>query len=319
MRAGIHWAVGAGLEQDVFTDGMAIFKEKFPAEKGHEMEFENLGGADPYPLPVPACRMRYSFGDCLGFAEGWAEKGVEPFEPSAPPDLGPIKEAGAEVHIFAATKDLTTDFDMCLAKLREENPEGVLALILLAEDFDGLGCKNMTMHLHQYIENVDLCVFATSEDKEKVESVFLSKSITSVSGMNIAQAMIAFPRLHFFSLMGEDEKTCGQEIKEKSLLFSTCGIGESSPWAGGDKITHRAFVFENEGKDPIHYVPLPGDSKATVVMCAHVITDILKKAVENGCDESGMEATEAESNVNDLVSEFQQYCGEYCWEDAEEE
>lgn len=257
-------------------------------------------------------RLLYTFGSCHGLAEEWTtnELRVKSLDLASPPEMEPIAEAGAELYIIAAVADLTAELDACISKMREENPSGVLGIILLAEDFGGFECKNLTAHLHQYIENVDMCVFATTAENEQIVSVFLNQdSITAgVSGMDIAGAMIAFPRLHFFTLLNKEKTTCGQDVPDGSLLFSSAKIGADAPVCDEAKFGPRCFIQRDE--KPLHFVNLPGDGTATVVMCLNVLTDIFKKAVDAGFEEGDgdeMEHNEAKSNVNDLISEYEQY------------
>merc|ERR1712060_987168 len=95
-------------------------------------------------------------------------------------------------------------------------------------------------------------------------------------------SMIPFPRLHFFSLLGVDGKTCEQEVPDSSLLFSIVKYGHLAPDAPATKFTPRHFVVGSNG--PINTVIHPGAGIATAVSCIPVISGICKMALEAGQD-----------------------------------
>jgi hypothetical protein len=253
-------------------------------------------------------------------AEEWQNDfQVKSVDVKNPPDIEAIKNADAEQYIFVAVGDLTREIDEWISSMREEHPCGILGMVLLAEDFDGFKCKNMAAHLHQYIENCDNVFFATKAEKDLIQSVMFADSITAgASARDICWSMIAFPRLHFFTLMNKEGKTCGgQEVPDASLLFTSAKIGADAPVCDKAKFSPRCFIKkesdEKEKEVPLHFVTLPGNGDATVVMCIKVLTDILTMAVEAGFEDGYLECpeegAEAESNVNDLICEFQQYAG----------
>jgi len=173
------------------------------------------------------------------------------------------------------------------------------------------------MGLNVAMENIDACVLATLDDIEKVKSVYLKKSPTCPNGQCLCQAMVPYPRLHFFTLLGEDGKTCGRDVQDGSLLFTSVKCGSGAPTLPKEKLGGRQFIVGPEG--PLHFVTVPGENRATLVIPCRILLDVFKMAIQAGCTEGDdFERKEALDNVRDLRSEYKQYWSWY-WDEEDEE
>merc|ERR1712176_314291 len=167
------------------------------------------------------------------------------------------------------------DSDKAIEQLKETCPLNVVSLIIVAKEFKSFQCPQMAHRLQMATENLATCVFATLDDMEKVKSVFINRPACYPDARVLCQAMVPFPRLHFFCLLGQDGKTCGIDVPDKSLMLSSVKYGIGAPTLPRSKMTD-GFQFMHGPDGPLHYVTLPGDDKATVIAPCHILLDIFK-------------------------------------------
>jgi hypothetical protein len=256
----------------------------------------------PDLVQFPQVQAKFAIGECHGLAK---EFGLQSYDGAQ--DLHKdLDEAEADIFFFADVESLSKEFDQAICQLRKAIPSNVVTVVMIAKEFESFKCPNFAYRLHAAVENVDVCVFAVLDEIDKVKSVFLRKPPAYPNGKCLAQAMIPFPRFHFFTLLGEDGKTCGRDVRDGSLLFTSVKYGNGAPTLPQQKLSKRQLIFGPDG--PLHFATVPGESKATVILPIPILKDIFRNAVEAGCtEENEIDPNEALDNVLNLESEHMKY------------
>eukprot|EP00931_Biecheleriopsis_adriatica_P030475 TRINITY_DN17975_c0_g1_i2.p1 TRINITY_DN17975_c0_g1~~TRINITY_DN17975_c0_g1_i2.p1 ORF type:complete len:759 (-),score=126.02 TRINITY_DN17975_c0_g1_i2:326-2344(-) len=264
---------------------------------------EGLPGLVEFPRAV----IRASCSKVNGLSEG---TGLEVVTIDELPDLGvDLGRFDADIFVFAELESLGEASDKAIAKLKSSSPRCCLTMIVIAKGFESFECAGMAYRISCFIENTDLCIFATVDDLEKVKSVFMQKSCYP-HGHCLWQGSTPYPRLHFHTLLGNDGKACGRTVTDDSLMFTSIKFGKNAPSLPQQKLAVQAqYIAGPDG--PLHYVTLPGNSSATLISDGRTLVDIFKMAKKAGCMGDGGEFSrdEAIRNTSDLIAEYAHYLG----------
>ncbi|KAL4205532.1 hypothetical protein AMTRI_Chr01g115050 [Amborella trichopoda] len=158
---------------------------------------------------------------------------------------------------------------------------------------------NATLSVHQLVENVDGCMLTFDLHKLTVN-------------------LILFPRLHFFMVGFTRLTSRGSQRYEPSLgKMSTKEVDEQTIKVQNKNSSYFVEWIPNNVISTVCDIPPPGLQMASTFIGNSTSIQEMFRGVAflhgytgEGMDE--MEFTEAESNMNDLVSEYQQYqdnCG----------
>lgn len=260
-------------------------------------------------VQFPQASVRFCVGDCHGLAK---ELSFEQFKFDEQKALK-WKDAGADVLFMADVESLSSEFDQEVEQLRETMPDAgtsraTLTLVVIAKDFGSFKHPNFVLRLSKAVELFNICVFATLDDIDKIKSVYL-KSPAFPNGQCLCQAMVPYPRIKFFCLLGSDGKTCGRELRDASLMCTSVKFGADAPTLPKEKLHDRQYIV-GPG-DPIHFVTVPGESKATFVTPHCVLQDVLRMAIQAGCTEGdSCDQEEALGNIKELRSSYKDIRGE---------
>lgn len=289
-----------------------------------QIDAEGLPGLVEFPRAV----IRASCGKVNGLSEGTGLE-VVPIDEheifrtalSVPIDELPISgddlgRFDADIIVFAELESLGEASDQALAKLKTSAPLCCLTMIVIAKGLESFECADMAYRISCFIENTDLCVFATIDDLDKVKSVFMQKSCYP-HGHCIWLGSVPYPRLHFHTLLGNDGKACGRTVADDSLMFTSIKFGKDAPSLPQQKlaVSERAqYVAGPDG--PLHFVTLPGNGSATLISDGRTLIDIFKMAKKAGCRSGGelskgylYDPDEAIGNTSDLIQEYSAYLG----------
>jgi len=216
--------------------------------------------------------------------------------------------------------------------LREANPSSTLCVVLADESLDAHK-ENLWLLLavHCLVENADVVIFATNDEVKDVHDFFLkARYERSDIGKLAMLQLIAFPRLHFFTM---GTAIGGAELEDGEILFPAVTVGpepgnEALPAVEKFKTADNPFIFA----DLHHERVIPGEDDfpgVSLIVPVKLLTSIFTAVCDNlagKCEEGPSWAAafgeefaavdpprddeqlvEAQSNLQDLCSEFTQY------------
>lgn len=227
-------------------------------------------------------------------------------------------------------------FTRFLNKWRETKPCMSLCVVLVDESVDNFKANLwLVPALHQLIENADMVVFATNDEVGDACSFFTKTKFPEADVAKTAMfQLIPFPRIHFYT-MGT---ALGAELEDGEIWLPAVTVGpaagaENLPGKEKFKTEKSPFIFPDFPAEN-HELVIPGQEEfagATLIHPAKLLASIFSgvtEALQATTGEEGsstwavafgegfagsdkepddMELTEAESNVNDLMSEITQY------------
>jgi len=248
-------------------------------------------------------------------------------------ELGGIGTEDADPVLLVGPADLVSPpdgpslFVKFVTTLREANPSSTLCVVLADESLDAHK-ENLWLLLavHCLIENADVVIFATNDEVTDVYSFFMkARYERSDIGKLAMLQLIAFPRLHFFTM---GTAIGGAELEDGEILFPAVTVGpeagnEALPAVEKFKTADNPFIFP----DLPHERVIPGEDDfagASLIVPVKLLTSIFTAVCENlaGKCEDGPswaaafgeeferddeQLVEASSNLQDLCSEFTQY------------
>jgi hypothetical protein len=349
-RAYIHWPVGFGLEEGE-VDACTILSELGPLLCDAEQSLPRIGDAPPADsvatLAIIATERRAAF---LTFSEDSAGMFGEKCEGAeiitvtddlfaqlesdelCGGELGGVMTDEANPVLLAGPADLVgapdgpSLFVKFVSKLRELKPEMTLCVVLADESVDAFK-ENLWLipALHTLLENADVVIFATNDEVKDAHDFFQKGRYERSDIGKIAMLqLIAFPRLHFFTL---GTAIGGAELEDGEIMFPAVTVGpaggnEALPATEKFRVDNNPFIFpgftNNErvipGEDDFAGVSLMVPAKLICSIITGVCENLAGKdegatwaAYGEGFERDDMELVEASGNLTDLCAEFTQY------------
>jgi len=351
-RAYLHWGVGKGLEEGE-CNASTIFEELGPLFCA-EQSLARIGDAPPKDgtatLAVNATDKTNVF---LAFSEDSAgffgEKGgVEMLTVTEDHmgmlegdglegELGGIGTATANPVLMVGPADLVGNpvgpslFVRFLGKFREIQPSTPICVVVADESL-GAFKENLWMVnvVHHLIENADMVIFATNNEVPSAFSFFTKtryeKSYVAYLAM---YQLIAFPRLHFYTLGTALEA----ELEDKEIFFPAVTVGPPAgnaalPPVEKFMVENNPFIFPGFSNHERVVPGADGFEGASLIVPCKLLTSIFSGVCDNlmakfeegevswvaafgedfeGTERVPEELSEAMSNLRDLCSEFNQY------------
>jgi len=301
-RAFCHFAVGNGAEEGWISDINQILKEKLAnigtASSAPE---ENTAGVENNPF---YSKKNHTFYALTEETQNSLQEFADRFTLFTNNDQ--IGEASATSNpiVFVHANGFTPEHAATLKSLVswrvETNPCLSNTVVLVADSFDDFGkTKTWASVLATLVENTDSVLFATTEDVGKVIDFF------AVPDMDATKALVynsnAFPRLHFYVISSAG----GRAIEDKTCIGAQLTVGPLGS-TGLPASTHKKLAIQSTSGDFVtdRLIVAPSGDAVTFVQCVPVLTDIFKSvlaAPEGEADE------ESSANVQDLISEYEQY------------
>ena len=208
---------------------------------------------------------------------------------------------GGSIPAFAVSKQ---------AELHPENPS---TAVLFDASFEA-HCQNkwLPFAVHAFIESCGIAIFASNAEAGDVRKFITGAAAGEEDVLAaVSRQSIPFPRLHFFT-MGS---AMGQQLEANEIIVPAVIVGDHSTGIPADRYMpkdrwSRFFLPGPAEREYAHTLErlIPGSPSSSVSLIApsKVIARIIEKSCEHMATGSSL-ATEAESNANDIVSEYQQY------------
>mmetsp|Transcript_95116 Transcript_95116/g.182886 ORF Transcript_95116/g.182886 Transcript_95116/m.182886 type:complete len:528 (-) Transcript_95116:48-1631(-) len=239
----------------------------------------------------------------------------------------PVMVAGPSE--LAGSPEDASLFVRFLSKQREMKPCMPLCAVLLDEDVEAFkGNLWLVTVLNGLIENADMVIFASTGELADAIGFFTKTKYpdSSVARQAMFQ-LIPFPRLHFYTL---GTAIGGADLEDGEVILPAVTVGpaagnEALPAVEKFRVDGNPFMFQGF---PNHERVIPGAdefSGVSLIMPAKLLCSIfqgINAKMDEKCSDGAswkavfdedypgrddMELVEAQSNLNDLTSEFLQY------------
>jgi len=229
-----------------------------------------------------------------------------------------------------------------VCKYREEHPDTPLVAVVTAESYEAFeGEPWIVPVMHHYIENVDIVVFAVHDELPSVAQFFTRANNNDVNMASLlSQQCLVFPRLHFFTMATamyrglnegdilvpavtvgdepmfglEDRFNIGAQQKCRFILGDGYGT-DFQPKT--ERMVTAAKVMPRQAMGKMPRGPRDKEPGTGVCMPSKTLINLFRSIGESYVasglhaeDCLGMYGTEAESNFNDLICEYEQYGAE---------